>query len=165
MCELQPNATPSAHAKLAGEAQPHGPSLLTRHLRARSLPDSLPYKPPEPGLGQEEQPSPPAGCLTMPVPCPTTAQAGRACGGLRHRAGAQLQRSGQMRSGHCTKWLLCSMLRLQASARRSPTATAFPPCGTGQTAQGATGAGGPQLLATREQGDTHAGKPEAASHY
>lgn len=36
--------------------------------------------------------------------------------------------------------------------------------GTGQTGWGAAGAGSPQLLATREQGDTHAGKPAAASH-
>lgn len=44
-------------------AQPHGPSVLGRHWKARSLPDFFPYWPLEPGLGQETQPSPPACML------------------------------------------------------------------------------------------------------
>lgn len=137
MCELQPSAIPSACDELAWWARLHGISLLARHLRARSLPDLLPYQPPELGLGQEEQPSTPASCWTKPDHCLTTAQAGRACRGLRHRAGAQLQRSGQIRSGCCTKWLLCSTMGLQASAWPSPTS--IPPHGMARGRQ----AGGP----------------------
>lgn len=64
---------------------------------------------------------PTAGCWTKPVPCSITAQAEKVCGGGQRRAGAQLQHSGQMRSGSCTKWLLCGTLWLQASAWPSPT--------------------------------------------
>lgn len=137
-CELQPDANPISHSEPARQAQSYGPPHPGKAFQSKEPAPNSPQR--QVWAGRNSFPQQPAADESLSM---QHCWDGESCRGLRHRAGVQLQHSGQMRSGCCTKWPLCSPLWLQASAWPSPTSV--PRRGTVT----ALGLQGPPLLPTR----------------